>query len=115
MSRNVSALTRLVVRFKTTRFHCGSAAALLAIFLLAPWVQGEAPPLTPLEVAKYGRLSTSAEISAYLNRLARMYPQARVDTLGATVQGRPIEALLLTAVPGADVTTHDRLTIEIVG
>jgi hypothetical protein len=73
------------------------------------------PLATPLESANYGRLSTSAEISAYLHRLADAYPQARVEAIGTSVQGRPLEALVLTGAPGANVAKSDRVTVEIVG
>jgi Zinc carboxypeptidase len=70
---------------------------------------------TPLEQAKFGRLSTSAEISEYLHELAEAYPQARVETIGTSVQGRPLEALVLSSAKGRDVSQADRVTIEIVG
>lgn len=88
---------------------------LLVAVTFAPWVRGEERLPTPLEEAGYNRLSTTAEISAYLDRLAREFPQARVEAFGTTVQGRPLEVLLLTSTAGADVSTADRLTIEIVG
>lgn len=55
----------------------------------------ELPP-TPLEVAKFARISTSAEISAYLDAIAAVAPFARKEVVGASVQGRPIEALVFT-------------------
>ncbi len=70
---------------------------------------------TPLEAAKFTRLSTSEEISAYLARLDRKFPQARVETIGTSVQGRPLQALVLSSSPSGDVSTPDRLTVEIIG
>jgi len=70
---------------------------------------------TPLEAAEFKRLSTSEEISAYLARLDREFPQARVETIGTSVQGRPLQALVLSRTPGADVSSPDRLTVEIIG
>jgi hypothetical protein len=70
---------------------------------------------TPLETAQFARLSTSDEIAAYLARLHRDYPQARVETIGTSVHGRPLHALILSRSPGADVSTSDRVTVAIVG
>lgn len=75
--------------------------ALTAMVLLA--VSGcaagaETPPPTPLEAVGYSRHSTSEEISAYLAMLVARTPAlARTESLGRSVQGRPIEALVLTA------------------
>jgi hypothetical protein len=70
---------------------------------------------TPLEVSKFTRLSTSEEVGAYLARLDLEFPQARMETIGASVQGRPLQALILSKAPNADVSTPDRLTVEIIG
>lgn len=70
---------------------------------------------TPLEVSSFKRLSTSEEIAAYLARLDLEFPQARMETIGTSVQGRPIQALILTKNPNADVSTLNRLTVEIIG
>ncbi|MEX2093264.1 MAG: DUF2817 domain-containing protein [Pirellulales bacterium] len=95
--------------------RCGFAVELVAVMLFVSLAHGEEPPPTPLEAANYNRLSTSAEISAYLAELARTYPQARVETIGTSVLGRPIEALVLTGAAGADVAKSDRVTVEIIG
>ena len=91
----------------------------LTSYLCATWLAAVAaedvPLATPLETANYGRLSTSAEISAYLHQLAAEYPQARVEAIGTSVQGRPLETLVLTGTPGADVAKSDRVTVEIIG
>ena len=92
----------------------GFVVGLLTIAFASLCHAGE-PLATPLEVVGYSRLSTSAEISAYLAELARGYPVARVETIGTSVNGRPLEALVLSGEPNADVSTADRLTIEIVG
>jgi murein tripeptide amidase MpaA len=89
--------------------------ALAAVAVFATLAHGGEPLPTPLEATKYSRLSTSAEISAYLKQLARTYPQARVESIGTTVQGRPLEALVLTSAAGADVSKSDRVTVEIIG
>jgi hypothetical protein len=68
-----------------------------------------------LEAAEFKRLSTSDEIAAYLARLDRLYAEARVETLGSSVQGRPLQALVLSKTPGADVSTPGRITVELIG
>jgi hypothetical protein len=90
-------------------------AAIATAILLPASVLAEHELPTPLETAEYARLSTSQEISAYLAQLAREFPQARVERFGTTVDGRPLEALVLTGAPHGDVATADRLTVEIIG
>jgi hypothetical protein len=93
----------------------------LSLVLFAPLAYGDVPAVddtrlrTPLETAEFKRLSTSEEIAAYLARLDRLFPQARMEVIGTSVQGRPIQALLLTSTPGADVSTPGRLTVELIG
>ena len=71
-------------------------------------------PATPLEAAANSRLSTSEELSAYLDTLVAGAPAlARKEVLGRSVQGRPIEALLLTA--RAAKASGSRLTVLLVG
>jgi hypothetical protein len=70
---------------------------------------------TPLEGAEFKRLSTSDEINAYLARLDQQFLEARVETIGTSVQGRPLHALVLSGKPGADVSTPQRITVEIIG
>ncbi len=89
------------------------AAAALAIVTAA--TRGDEPPAPPLETAHYRRLSSSAEISAYLHKLADAYPPARVETIGTSVLGRPLEAIVLSRDRGADVSNPDRVTVEIIG
>ena len=76
---------------------------------------GDEPLATPLETSNYSRPSNSAEVSSYLASLAARCPRARVETLGTSVLGRPLEALVLTGVNGAKVADADRVTVEIVG
>jgi hypothetical protein len=85
------------------------------VVLFAACAESESALPTPLERADYGRLSSSADISAYLQTLIREYPEARVETFGESVEGRPLEALFLSSVTADDVTTPDRLTILIIG
>jgi hypothetical protein len=71
-------------------------------------------PRTPLEVAGNTRISTSAEISAYLDALAASAPTvAHKEVLGASVQGRPLEALIIGAAH--DHPSSARLKVMIVG
>jgi hypothetical protein len=86
----------------------------LGTLLIAAITLGAELP-TPLEQANYGRLTTSAEISGYLHELAETFPQARVEKIGTSVQGRPLEVLVLSSAEGRDVSKPDRVTVEIVG
>lgn len=70
-------------------------------------------PPTPLEQARFARISSSAEISAYLAALAAGTPGARVERIGASEQGRAIEALVLDA--GGSTEARPRLKVMIVG
>jgi hypothetical protein len=89
----------------------------LAVIAGAGWPQlfASEPLPTPLETSNFSRPSTSAEVSSYLASLAARYPQARVESLGTSVLGRPLEALVLTGASGADVAQSDRVTVEIIG
>jgi len=49
---------------------------------------------TPLEAGRHRRISRSAEIAAFLNRLAATSDEADCATLGWSVRGQPIRALL---------------------
>ncbi|MDO9311967.1 MAG: M14 family zinc carboxypeptidase, partial [Nitrosomonas sp.] len=69
---------------------------------------------TPLETMRYSRISTSSEMSVFMHALADRYPaHVRVESIGSSVQGRPIEVIRLTA-PGAE-TTAQRLKVMIIG
>lgn len=90
-------------------------ASWLCVALVTATTHGAEPLATPLEAANYSRPSSSAEISAYLHQLAAMYPRARVESIGTSVQGRPLEALILSGSARAGVSTSDRVTVEIIG
>jgi hypothetical protein len=69
---------------------------------------------TPLEAADFRRHSTSEEISAYLDALVTRAPAlAHKEVLGQSVQGRPMEALVLAAPPGKP--GRPRLRVLLVG
>lgn len=78
-------------------------------------VPGAGMPLpTPLETARYARISTSAEISAFMHELASRHAAlARVESIGSSVLGRPVEVMRLTAPYAAD--TAKRLKVMIIG
>ena len=65
---------------------------------------------TPLEVTNFSRISASADITRYLQQLSASSDLAHLEVLGFSVQGRPLEALVLGARHGAP-----KLTILIVG
>ncbi|MFZ5654195.1 MAG: M14 family zinc carboxypeptidase [Pseudomonadota bacterium] len=84
-------------------------ASLIRWCLLAALLPVGAPPAaetaigpTPLVRNGYRRMSSSAEISADLAALAAASPLARVERLGLSVQGRPLEALVLQAPAAVD-------------
>lgn len=90
-----------------------SRLALLALAFFTG-IAGAAPaPQTPLEAAGYRRISTSAEISAYLDRIADAVPFAKKEVVGASVQGRPVEALVFRRHDAADGPA--RLTLMVIG
>lgn len=65
---------------------------------------------TPLEAANFSRISSSAEITRYLQQLGASSALAHLEVLGFSVQGRPLEALVLGARQGAP-----RLKILLIG
>lgn len=72
------------------------------------------PLQTPLEAVRYARISTSSEISRYIHALAESYPAlARVESVGRSVLGHPIEVIRFSA-PRRDDTLR-RLTVMIAG
>jgi hypothetical protein len=111
---------RALVRSRSGLFLLACFAAGL-IFAADAYSKGsrkannEQRPRTPLELAEFKRLSTSEEITAYLARLDQKYSRARVETLGTSVQGRPIQALVLSKNADADVSTPGRLTVLLIG
>lgn len=74
-----------------------------------------APPLpTPLESAKYARISQSAEMSTYLAALAARAPDVvKIESIGKSVQGRPLEVVKFAAPAGADAAP--RLRVMVIG
>lgn len=70
---------------------------LLIAFCLAIPLTAFALPPTPLEAQGYTRISSSAELSDYMHVLAANDPRARIEIIGHSVQGRPIEALIFSA------------------
>ncbi|HMM74898.1 MAG TPA: M14 family zinc carboxypeptidase [Gammaproteobacteria bacterium] len=87
-------------------------ASLILACLWSIAFAAELPP-TPLEAAKFERISTSAEISAYLDAIAAAVPHARKEVVGTSVQGRPIEALVFTHPEGR--SGGGRIKLMIIG
>ena len=80
----------------------------------APALAAEAAPLglpTPLEQSGFTRLSTSAEISSYLEELDDRVPFAHKEVLGKSALGKPLEALVFRTMPGCS----GRMTILVTG
>ena len=72
------------------------------------------PLPTPLEAAGYSRISTSAEMSTFIHALAGRHPAlARTESIGDSVQGRPIEVIRLTAPRAEDAAP--RLRVMVIG
>jgi hypothetical protein len=88
------------------------ASVALALVCACRLAAAAPAPTTPLEAAAYGRISTSAEISAYLDRLAAAAPFVAKEIVGASAQGRPIEALAFRA---GGKQGPDRLTLMVIG
>lgn len=97
------------------RATCLLLAGIVGGTTLAAAADHDAPaPLpTPLEAAAHARISSSAEISAFLAALAARHPgRATVDVAGHSAQGRPLEVLRLTHdKPGPS----PRLKVMIIG
>ncbi|MGE0386569.1 MAG: M14 family zinc carboxypeptidase [Gammaproteobacteria bacterium] len=96
-------------------FPCSAALRRIAIFalvVLAATARAADPGPTPLRLAGFTRLSTSAEISAWLALAAKAMPGAHVDRIGTSVQGRPIEALVIEPAGGA---AGEPFTVMMVG
>jgi hypothetical protein len=68
---------------------------------------------TPIESVQHTRISQSAEMHEYLRALAATDPQARVEVLGQSAQGRPLEALVLRAPD--EPKSGRRLVVMMVG
>ncbi len=90
---------------RTVRFACLFLASTLSSVVAA-----ELPP-TPLEAAKFERISTSAEISAYLDAVAAAVPHARKEVIGTSSEGRPIETLVFSHPEGRGGAPRIKLMI----
>ncbi len=67
---------------------------------------------TPLEAHAQAQISNSAEMSVYLHALAATQPSlARVEVLGDSVQGRPLEVLRLAAPRGKDKSPRAKVMV----
>jgi Zinc carboxypeptidase len=87
-----------------TRFLVSIFAVYLVVGMVRTGLAASPESLrTPLEVNAQTRISTSAEMTAYLKALSARHPTiANVEVLGKTVQGRAIEALVMkTKTTGA--------------
>ena len=74
----------------------GTLPSLVTVLLFTSQLNAAPPLLTPLELNANSRISTSAEITTYLDTIVAHYPTlARKDDLGKSVQGRVLEALVL--------------------
>jgi len=97
---------------------CRAVMALLLLCAPAFGIDAERATMpaslpTPIESIHHTRISSSAEMREYLHSLAATDSQARIEVLGQSVQGRPLEALLLR---GSDQPrTGRRLMVMIVG
>ena len=100
--------------YQIKRSLCRSRWLALALLSLgAACAQADLALPTPLEQAKFQRISTSAEISAYLDTVAAAVPFAKKEVVGHSVQGRPIEALVFRDRAGPD--GPERMTIVVTG
>lgn len=88
--------------------------AVLAAWMLPRWIQAAPLPATPLESARFARISLSAEMSAYMQELARLSPDVNYEIVGQSVQGRPVDALRFSR-PSAPGDHTPRLKVMIVG
>lgn len=98
------------------------SAALVLLVLVAVTSQPQADVTTQLpiglEQSGYTRITSSAEVSAFLETAARLSPLAGKQLLGHSAGGRPLEALLLSSDPAFVAGTlpgKPRLTILLVG
>lgn len=88
--------------------------ATLLFLMLPAFVHAQTQLQTPLEKIGYSRVSVSAEISAFLRQLVQQDKNANIEMLGQSVQGRPIEALVL-ASDSADPLAPRRVKVMIIG
>ncbi len=93
-------------------------ACLVAVCPLTIGVRAAEDLRTPLERAEYSRISKSAEVSAYLQRLQASSPFVRYLLLGRSAGARVIEALFISEAPGAwppGARPETRLTVLLIG
>jgi hypothetical protein len=105
-------------RFSLIHRACRGALALLLVCAPALGIDAVRAPVpaslpTPIESAQHTRISRSAEMHDYLLSLAAIDAQVRIEVLGQSVQGRPLEALVLRATD--QPRTGRRLVVMIVG
>ena len=62
----------------------------LALCLAPTWGPAATPRITPLEARAYVRVSSHEELLGFLQKLAADSPRLVIETIGTTVQGRPI-------------------------
>ncbi|MEO2090947.1 MAG: M14 family zinc carboxypeptidase, partial [Gemmataceae bacterium] len=75
-------------------------AVALLLFAASTFAQ-QAPLQTAAEATKYGKTSTSAEVVAFAQELAKRSPLAKYSTYGKTPEGRPLPLLVLSDPPVA--------------
>lgn len=91
----------------------------LALSFLTP-AFGQGVTLSPpLERNNYAHITSSADISEYLDQLDRQSSLAQKKLLGQSAGGRPLEALILAEeaylAAASSATTPDRLTVLLIG
>lgn len=100
----------------------GAFAALSVFPSFRPSVAQSIPPIPPpaavlgFEPGTDSMLATWAQVSGYINRLARASAAVRVDTLGRTTEGRPFQLVVITS-PGnqarlAEIKSAQRLLAD---
>lgn len=67
---------------------------------------------TVAEYSEYKDTATGAQVEAYLRRLSTLWPEAELTTIGRTVEGRPIWALLVAPKERTEV---EPLTVLLLG
>ena len=68
---------------------------------------------TPIESVQHTRISQSTEMHNYMQTLAALDSQARIEVLGESLQGQPLEAIVFRSL--TQPTTGRRLTVMIIG
>ncbi len=91
-----------------------SSLILLGVFLAPTIVLAQQGLQTPLEKIGFTRVSLSAEMSAFFQALVLEDKDVRIELLGTSVQGRPIEALVFTKAASA-ARSPRRVNVMIIG